>query len=148
MGHFVGYSINSKAYRVFNKSTQHVEENFHVEFDENKINNAKAPEWYFNIDMLTQSMNYVPVIAGTDTNNCAGTKANDFVSRPDQEIVFIDKWKLGSTPKPGVENKNSQKGDAGNKEDVVETSNVEKVVNVESPKVEEKQTMYKSMMIV
>ena len=41
-GYFVGYSIHSKAYRVFNKSTKHVEENLHVEFDESKVNNAKG----------------------------------------------------------------------------------------------------------
>nr|GEY76523.1 retrovirus-related Pol polyprotein from transposon TNT 1-94 [Tanacetum cinerariifolium] len=35
-GYFIGYSISSKAFRVFNKRTRRVEENFHVEFLENK----------------------------------------------------------------------------------------------------------------
>ncbi|GJW99812.1 putative ribonuclease H-like domain-containing protein [Tanacetum coccineum] len=35
-GYFVGYSLNSKAFRVFNKSTKKVEENLHVDFLENR----------------------------------------------------------------------------------------------------------------
>ncbi|GJW50881.1 putative ribonuclease H-like domain-containing protein [Tanacetum coccineum] len=39
-GFFVGYSINSKAFRVFNSRTRIVEENLHVQFSENTPNNA------------------------------------------------------------------------------------------------------------
>nr|GFD32218.1 retrovirus-related Pol polyprotein from transposon TNT 1-94 [Tanacetum cinerariifolium] len=35
-GYFIGYSMSSKAFRVFNKRTRRVEENVHVEFIENK----------------------------------------------------------------------------------------------------------------
>nr|GEW04185.1 hypothetical protein [Tanacetum cinerariifolium] len=35
-GYFIGYSMSSKAFRVFNKRTKRVEENLHVEFLENK----------------------------------------------------------------------------------------------------------------
>ncbi|GJW29041.1 putative ribonuclease H-like domain-containing protein [Tanacetum coccineum] len=35
-GYFVGYSLSSKAFRVFNKRTKKVEENLHVDFLENK----------------------------------------------------------------------------------------------------------------
>ncbi|GJZ83276.1 ribonuclease H-like domain-containing protein [Tanacetum coccineum] len=37
-GFFVGYSINSKAFRVFNSRTRIVEENLHVQFSENTPN--------------------------------------------------------------------------------------------------------------
>ncbi|GJS72119.1 hypothetical protein Tco_0704960 [Tanacetum coccineum] len=37
-GFFVGYSINSKAFRVFNSRTRIVEENLHVQFSENTHN--------------------------------------------------------------------------------------------------------------
>ncbi|GKA39158.1 putative ribonuclease H-like domain-containing protein, partial [Tanacetum coccineum] len=37
-GFFVGYSINSKAFRVFNTRTRKVEENLHINFLENKPN--------------------------------------------------------------------------------------------------------------
>nr|GEW65769.1 hypothetical protein [Tanacetum cinerariifolium] len=35
-GYFIGYSMSSKAFRVFNKRTMRVKENLHVEFLENK----------------------------------------------------------------------------------------------------------------
>nr|GEX04248.1 hypothetical protein [Tanacetum cinerariifolium] len=63
-GYFIGYSMSSKAFRVFNKRTKRVEENLHVDFLENKlIEKGASPNWLFDIDTLTNSMNYVPVIA-------------------------------------------------------------------------------------
>nr|GFD23988.1 retrovirus-related Pol polyprotein from transposon TNT 1-94 [Tanacetum cinerariifolium] len=65
-GYFIGYSMSSKAFKVFNKRTIRVEENLHVEFLENKaIEKGAGPNWLFDIDSLTKSMNYVPVDAGT-----------------------------------------------------------------------------------
>ncbi|GJZ18236.1 putative ribonuclease H-like domain-containing protein [Tanacetum coccineum] len=61
-GFLVGYSVNSKAFRVFNTETRKVEENLHVNFLENKPNVAgQGPNWLFDIDSLTNSMNYQPV---------------------------------------------------------------------------------------
>ncbi|GKA07801.1 hypothetical protein Tco_0687025 [Tanacetum coccineum] len=55
-----------------------VEENMHVQFSENKPNNAgSGPNWLFDIDALTNSMNYKPVFAGNQSNGNAGTKACD-----------------------------------------------------------------------
>ncbi|GKB04665.1 retrovirus-related pol polyprotein from transposon TNT 1-94, partial [Tanacetum coccineum] len=72
-GFLVGYSINSKAFRVFNFQTKKVEENLHVKFLENKPNVAvKGPNWLFDIDSSTNSMNYQPVTTGNQTNKNAG----------------------------------------------------------------------------
>nr|GFC47928.1 retrovirus-related Pol polyprotein from transposon TNT 1-94 [Tanacetum cinerariifolium] len=61
-GYFVGYSMSNKAFRVFNKRTKKVEENIHVDFLENKlIEKGAGPNWLFDIDTLTNFMNYVPV---------------------------------------------------------------------------------------
>ncbi|GJU30543.1 ribonuclease H-like domain-containing protein [Tanacetum coccineum] len=58
-GFFVGYSLNSKAFRVFNTRTRIVEENMHVKFNENTPNIAgSGPNWLFDIDALTKIMNY------------------------------------------------------------------------------------------
>ncbi|GJX36979.1 putative ribonuclease H-like domain-containing protein, partial [Tanacetum coccineum] len=77
-GFFVGYLINSKAFRVFNSRTRIVEENLHVQFSENTPNIAgSGPNWLFDIDALTKSMNYKPVVAGNQSNGNAGTKACD-----------------------------------------------------------------------
>nr|GEV76067.1 hypothetical protein [Tanacetum cinerariifolium] len=74
-GYFIGYSMSSKAFRVFNKRTRRVEENLHVEFLENKaIEKGAGPNWLFDIDSLTKSMNYVPVDAGTISTNLSGSK--------------------------------------------------------------------------
>nr|GEX67020.1 retrovirus-related Pol polyprotein from transposon TNT 1-94 [Tanacetum cinerariifolium] len=58
-GLFIGYSVNSKAFRVFNSRTRIVEETFHVTFLKNKPNVAgSGPTWLFDIDILRKSMNY------------------------------------------------------------------------------------------
>nr|GEX59654.1 ribonuclease H-like domain-containing protein [Tanacetum cinerariifolium] len=74
-GYFIGYYMSSKAFRVFNKRTKRVKENLHVEFLENKaIKKGAGPNWLFDIDSLTKSMNNVPVDAGTNSTNLSGTK--------------------------------------------------------------------------
>nr|GFD32291.1 ribonuclease H-like domain-containing protein [Tanacetum cinerariifolium] len=74
-GYFIRYSMSSKAFMVFNKGTRRVEENLHVEFLENKvIEKGAGPNWLFDIDSLTKSMNYVPVDAGTNSTKFLGTK--------------------------------------------------------------------------
>ncbi|GJT37698.1 putative ribonuclease H-like domain-containing protein [Tanacetum coccineum] len=79
-GFLVGYSINSKAFRVFNTRTGKVEENLHINFLENKPNIARSrPEWLFDIDPLTKSMNYEPVTAGNQSNGDADNKDADEV---------------------------------------------------------------------
>nr|GEU38388.1 reverse transcriptase domain-containing protein [Tanacetum cinerariifolium] len=62
-GYFLGYSMSSKAFRVFNKRTKRVEENLHIEFLKNKATQkGSGLNWLFDIDSLTKSMNYVPVV--------------------------------------------------------------------------------------
>nr|GEZ38240.1 ribonuclease H-like domain-containing protein [Tanacetum cinerariifolium] len=69
-GYFVRYSMTSKAFRVYNIRTIRVEENLHIEFLKNKpIVTGAGPKWLFDIDMLTKSMNYMPVIKGTISND-------------------------------------------------------------------------------
>ncbi|GJT76317.1 retrovirus-related pol polyprotein from transposon TNT 1-94 [Tanacetum coccineum] len=87
-GFFVGYSTNSKAFRVFNSRTRIVEENLHVQFSENTPNIAgSGPNWLFDIDALTNSMNYKLVVAGNQSNGNAGTKACDDTSKARMETV-------------------------------------------------------------
>nr|GEV66317.1 hypothetical protein [Tanacetum cinerariifolium] len=93
-GYFVGYSMSSKAFRVFNKRAKKVEENQHVDFLENKlIEKGAGPNWLFDIDTLTNSMNYVPVVvAGTSsTNNSVHieTKNSDGCNADDPESSGI-----------------------------------------------------------
>nr|GFA53721.1 ribonuclease H-like domain-containing protein [Tanacetum cinerariifolium] len=75
-GYFVGYSLSSKAFRVFNKRTKKVEENMNVDFIENKlIEKGAGPNWLFDINTLTNSMNYVlVVVVENSSTNVSGTK--------------------------------------------------------------------------
>nr|GEV78678.1 ribonuclease H-like domain-containing protein [Tanacetum cinerariifolium] len=92
-GYFVRYSMSSKVFRVFNKRTKKVEENLHVEFLENKlIEKGAGPNWLFDIDTLTNSMNYVPVVvAGTSSTNILGTKdvASQAVKKDVSSLRYI-----------------------------------------------------------
>ncbi|GKE93255.1 putative ribonuclease H-like domain-containing protein, partial [Tanacetum coccineum] len=67
-GFFVGYSMNSKVFMVYNIRTRKVEENLHIRFLVDKpIITGDGPKWLFNIDILTKSMNYVPIV-GVDAS--------------------------------------------------------------------------------
>nr|GEV40835.1 retrovirus-related Pol polyprotein from transposon TNT 1-94 [Tanacetum cinerariifolium] len=77
-GFFVGYFLNSKAFRVFNSKTRIVEENLHIRFSESTPNVVGSGlDWIFDIDALTRTMNYEPIVVGTQSNGFAGTKASD-----------------------------------------------------------------------
>ncbi|GJW17530.1 putative ribonuclease H-like domain-containing protein [Tanacetum coccineum] len=107
-GFLVGYSLNSKAFKVYNLESQKVEENLHINFLENKPNVAgKGHAWMFNLDYLTDSMNYKPVttenqahkIAGpNEANHSVGTQENvdsgDSAkgSKPDEEYFVLPLW--------------------------------------------------------
>ncbi|GKA14556.1 putative ribonuclease H-like domain-containing protein [Tanacetum coccineum] len=94
-GFFVGYSTNSQAYRVFNSRTRIVEENLHVKFSEETPNIlGNGPNWLFDIDALTISMNYKPVVAGNQTNGNAGTKENIDAGQDGKKIVPNEKYIL------------------------------------------------------
>ncbi|GJW79085.1 hypothetical protein Tco_0140767 [Tanacetum coccineum] len=102
-GFFVGYSLSSKAFRVYNTRTRRVEENLHIRFLENKpMIEGNGPKWLFDIDSLTQSMNYVPVAAGTISNESAGTQGelNAGTSTQKEEIsqdcIVMPIWKDAS----------------------------------------------------
>ncbi|GKB92382.1 putative ribonuclease H-like domain-containing protein, partial [Tanacetum coccineum] len=85
-GYFVRYFVVSKAMRVFNKRTRIVEETLNIIFLENTPNvKGNRPAWLFDVDSLTISMNYVPVVAGNKTNDIARTKDNIVAGPKDSE---------------------------------------------------------------
>ncbi|GJZ33498.1 ribonuclease H-like domain-containing protein, partial [Tanacetum coccineum] len=98
-GFFVGYSLNSKAFRVFNSRTRIVEENLHIRFSESTPNVVGSrPDWLFDIDALTRTMNYEPIVAGTQSNGFAGTKASDNAGQarketePVKDYILLPLW--------------------------------------------------------
>ncbi|GJS84429.1 putative ribonuclease H-like domain-containing protein [Tanacetum coccineum] len=77
---FVGYSLNSKAFRVFNSRTRIVEENLHIRFSES-----------------------TPNAVGTQSNGFAGTKASDNAGQarketePVKDYILLPLWTADST---------------------------------------------------
>ncbi|GJV78341.1 putative ribonuclease H-like domain-containing protein [Tanacetum coccineum] len=95
-GYLLGYSTSSKAFRVYNKRTKRVEENLHIDFLEDQPNVAGfGPNWMFDLDFLTNSMNYIPVSvenqinvdAGTQDSYVAGLSGKD--KEPTQEYILL-----------------------------------------------------------
>ncbi|GKF48579.1 ribonuclease H-like domain-containing protein, partial [Tanacetum coccineum] len=85
-----------KAMQVFNKRTRIVEETLNIRFLENAPNvTGNGPDWLFDVDSLTISMNYVPVVGGNQTNGIAGTRDNIIAGQaerktePEQEYILI-----------------------------------------------------------
>ncbi|GJZ42772.1 ribonuclease H-like domain-containing protein [Tanacetum coccineum] len=70
-GFFVGYSLNSKAFRVYNIRTRKVEENLHIRFLEDK-----------------------PIIAGTKES--VGTGHSSKETGSSQDYILMPLWKDGS----------------------------------------------------
>ncbi|GJW31452.1 putative ribonuclease H-like domain-containing protein [Tanacetum coccineum] len=94
-GFIVGYSLYSKAFRVFNSRTRIVEENLHIMFSESTPNVVGSrPDFLFDIDTLTRTINYEPIVAGTQSNGFAGTKATDNASQARKEIEPVKHYIL------------------------------------------------------
>ncbi|GJY41563.1 putative ribonuclease H-like domain-containing protein [Tanacetum coccineum] len=120
-GFFVGYSTNSKAFRVFNSRTRIVEENLHVRF----------------------------IVAGNQTNGNAGTKENIDAGQswkkiaPDQEYILLPLL----TSDPSLSNSSKDSLDAGFKlskeEEKMDSEHPEnedsEVPNTEEPRVNQEQ---------
>ncbi|GJU41529.1 putative ribonuclease H-like domain-containing protein [Tanacetum coccineum] len=98
-GFFVGYSLNSKAFRVFNSRTRIVEENLHIRFSESTPNVVGSrPDWLFDIDALTRTMNYEPIVADLKSSQDDRSKPSsddgkkvDEDSRKDSEGIDQEK---------------------------------------------------------
>nr|GFB52616.1 putative ribonuclease H-like domain-containing protein [Tanacetum cinerariifolium] len=146
-GYFIRYSMSSKAFRVFNKRTGRVEENLHVQFLENKaIEKGAGPNWLFDIDSLTKSMNYIPVDTGTNSTNLLGTKdaANQEVKKDVSSLRYIvlpnwahDALLESSSSKPHDERCSQVPKGSGNPNHTVSLSNPPadqiETLTVESP---------------
>ncbi|GKE54312.1 hypothetical protein Tco_1489468 [Tanacetum coccineum] len=92
--------------RVFNKRTRIVEETLNIRFLENTPNViGNGLDWLFDVDSLTISMNYMPVVAGNQTNGIAGTRdnivTNPMVSEEDAEEKPTEIDKNGALDKDG-----------------------------------------------
>ncbi|GKB40158.1 hypothetical protein Tco_0885100 [Tanacetum coccineum] len=75
---------------------------------------GNGPKWLFDIDSLTQSMNYVPVTAGTVSNDSAGTSEEN-----SQDCIVMPIWKDTSyfdSPTKDVDNGEPKTADDAQKQ--------------------------------
>nr|GEX44578.1 reverse transcriptase domain-containing protein [Tanacetum cinerariifolium] len=135
---FVTYSLNSRSFRVFNSRTRIVEENLHIRFSESTPNViGSGPDWLFDIDALTRTMNYEPIVAGTQSNDYAGIKVSDNASQARKETehikyyILLPLWTIGllfsQDPKSSQDDGSKPSSDDGKK--VVEDSRKENECN-------------------
>ncbi|GJV45061.1 putative ribonuclease H-like domain-containing protein [Tanacetum coccineum] len=153
--------FGSRAFRVFNTRNQEVEEKLHYGFLENKpMIEGNGPKWLFDINSLTQSMNYVPVVASTIINESTGTQRElnaCTLEKISQDCIVMPIWKDASyfdSPTKDVDNgepksaadDQKQDGDGPNNENdeqdkfeddssTKEINAVEQHVNTASPEV-------------
>ncbi|GKF06775.1 hypothetical protein Tco_0037443, partial [Tanacetum coccineum] len=71
-------------FRVFNSRTRILEENLHIRFSESTPNViGSGPYWLFDIDALTRTMNYEPIVTITQSNDFVDLKSSqDDESKP------------------------------------------------------------------
>ncbi|GJT19278.1 putative ribonuclease H-like domain-containing protein, partial [Tanacetum coccineum] len=100
-GFFVGYSLNSKAFRVYNIRTRKVEENLHIRFLEDKpIIAGDGPKWLYR-------------------ESCTGHSSKETGSS--QDYILMPLWKDGSLFDSSSKNASNDEpqpsSDAGKKDD-------------------------------
>nr|GEV03551.1 uncharacterized mitochondrial protein AtMg00810-like [Tanacetum cinerariifolium] len=123
---FVGYSLNSKAFRVLNSRKIIVEENLHIRFSETTPNVVvSGPYWLFDINALTRTMNYKHIVTGTQPNAFADPKSShDDGSKP----LSDDGKKVDKDPRKENECNDQEKEDNVNSTNNV--NNLSSTVNV------------------
>nr|GEZ32519.1 retrovirus-related Pol polyprotein from transposon TNT 1-94 [Tanacetum cinerariifolium] len=115
-GFLRGYSVNSKTFRVLNSRTRIVQETLHINFLANKPNVVGiSPKWLFNIDTLTKSMNYQPVVVGNQPNENAGIKENFDAGKVGKETVSAQQYVM--LPLCGSDKTDNKKHDDNAKRD-------------------------------
>ncbi|GJX14356.1 retrovirus-related pol polyprotein from transposon TNT 1-94 [Tanacetum coccineum] len=127
-GFFIGYSLNSKAFRVFNSRTRIVQENLHIRFSKSTPNVVgSGPDWLFDIDALKRTINYKPIVAGTQSNGFANTKASDNAGQarketePVKDYILLPLWTadlpFSQDPKSSHDDESKPSSDDGKKID-------------------------------
>ncbi|GJY12736.1 putative ribonuclease H-like domain-containing protein [Tanacetum coccineum] len=112
-GFLVGYSVNSKAFRVYNLVTKRVEVNLHVNFLEEKPNvQGIGHRWMFDLDYLTDSMNYIPVSLQNQANPAGSKEVIDIDVQTEEaaDLMVVSSTSLtGATRKAAVSEKIAKK---------------------------------------
>ncbi|GKF18220.1 retrovirus-related pol polyprotein from transposon TNT 1-94, partial [Tanacetum coccineum] len=120
-GFFVGYSLNSKAFRVFNSRTRIVDENLH---------SVKVHLMLQGVDQIgylilmhIRTMNYEPIVTSTQSNSFSGTKASEArkETKPVKYYILLPLWTadppFSQDPKSSHDDGSKPSSDDGKKVD-------------------------------
>ncbi|GKE58995.1 putative ribonuclease H-like domain-containing protein [Tanacetum coccineum] len=92
---------------------------------------GNGPKWLFDIDSLTQSMNYVPVVVGTITNESAGTQGEINAGTSTQKEEISE----DCIAEDGPDNENDEKDKSEDDSSPKEVNVAGQHVNTASPEV-------------
>ncbi|GKB45894.1 putative ribonuclease H-like domain-containing protein [Tanacetum coccineum] len=121
-GFFVGYSINSKAFRVFNSRTRIVEENLHVQFRNQSNGNGGKMKTVTGKDYILLPLWPADPLFSQSSK-----------SSPDAEFKPLGDDEKKVTEEPGKEGGDSSKEDERNDQDKDDNVNSTNNVNTASP---------------
>ncbi|GJY99472.1 putative ribonuclease H-like domain-containing protein [Tanacetum coccineum] len=135
--------IKAKAREIMPQPSTKVEENLHIKFLGNKSNvEGSSLEWIFDIDSLTNSMNYEPVTAGNQTNGDAGIETNVNAVHAGQEKASDHEYILLAfltSDSQGLKSLDDEfVDDAGKKNEVKEQKKVIKMVKTRMLEIKKK----------
>ncbi|GJS30559.1 uncharacterized mitochondrial protein-like protein [Tanacetum coccineum] len=127
-GFFVGYSLNSKAFRVFNSRTRIVEENLHIRFSKNTPNvvGTKASDNACQTGKETEPVkNYIllPLWTANPPFPQNPKSSQDDGSKPSTD----DEKKVDEDPRKGSECNNQEKEDNVNNTNNVNAASINEV---------------------
>ncbi|GKG10783.1 hypothetical protein Tco_0342183, partial [Tanacetum coccineum] len=113
--------------------------------------NGDRTKWMFDIDVLTKSINYVPVVAGTNSNDLVGTEESISAGHSSketgssQDYILMLLWKDASlfdsssknvtNDEPQPSNKARKKDDEGGIDDQERPENNAHDVNTAGPSI-------------
>ncbi|GJS09968.1 putative ribonuclease H-like domain-containing protein [Tanacetum coccineum] len=97
-GYLLGYSTNSKGFRVYNRVTRKVQDCLHVDFLEDQMNQkGKGPDWMFDLDILSPSLNYIPVRKENQVDTAVKqSNSVDFDDVDDQQFIVHGSSSIGN----------------------------------------------------
>ncbi|GJS65006.1 putative ribonuclease H-like domain-containing protein [Tanacetum coccineum] len=97
-GYLLGYSTNSKGFRVYNRVTRKVQDCLHVDFLEDQMNQkGKGPDWMFDLDILSPSLNYIPVRKENQVDTAVKqSNSVDFEDVDDQQFIVHGSSSIGN----------------------------------------------------
>nr|GEX75231.1 retrovirus-related Pol polyprotein from transposon TNT 1-94 [Tanacetum cinerariifolium] len=90
-GGYVAFGGDPRGGKITGKGNVDTEETLHIKVLENKPNvEGSGLTWLFDIDTLTKSMNYKPVVTGNQSNGSLGKAIVQTV--PDKDYILLPLW--------------------------------------------------------